>query len=68
MNSSDTSAKYSCPRSEQNEVIQDSGAADDVDIVYGGVVSATDLYEPCKRLCITEEREGIDSAVRGGVL
>ena len=28
MKSSDTSAKYSCPSSEQNEVIHDSGAAD----------------------------------------
>lgn len=46
MNSSDTSAKYSCPSSEQNEVIQDSGAADDVDIVCYSILSTTDLNEP----------------------
>jgi len=32
MNSSETSAKYSWPNSEQNEEIHDSGVPDDVDM------------------------------------
>lgn len=33
MNSSDTSAKYSCPRREQKDAIQDSGTPDELDMV-----------------------------------
>jgi hypothetical protein len=35
MNSSDTSAKYSCPSKEQKDEIHDSGAPDDVDMMAG---------------------------------
>ena len=34
MNSSDTSAKYSWPRSEQKDEIHDSGVPDEVDIFF----------------------------------
>jgi hypothetical protein len=36
MNSSETSAKYSCPIREQKLEIHDSGAAEDVDIASCG--------------------------------
>lgn len=36
MKSSDTSAKYSCPRREQKDEIHDSGLPDEVDILSSG--------------------------------
>jgi hypothetical protein len=33
MNSSDTSAKYSCPSKEQKDEIQDSGEPEELDIL-----------------------------------
>lgn len=49
MKSSDTSAKYSCPSSEQNEVIHDSGAADsesDIALVLNDAERVDDV--PCE--------------------
>lgn len=45
MNSSETSAKYSWPRSEQKEAIQDSGVPEDEDMTEE-VVRVTERVEP----------------------
>lgn len=45
INSSETSAKYSCPSSEQKEDIQDSGVPEDVDMAEE-VVWVTERVEP----------------------
>ena len=45
MNSSETSAKYSCPRSEQKDDIQDSGVPDEVDMT-DAVVRVTERVDP----------------------
>ena len=54
MNSSETSAKYSCPNKEQKLDIQDSGAPEDVDMA-----SAGERAQAIKRVCVVSRLSGL---------
>ncbi|MDA4132655.1 MAG: hypothetical protein OK454_05965 [Thaumarchaeota archaeon] len=61
MNSSETSAKYSWPSSEQKEDIQDSGAPDEVDILSMAQGCPAVVDRGARRLearLMVEKREG----------